>query len=560
MRASHLFFFSKPTFLSMTAFSTADASGLFVASVIVKKARNEVQIRVFPGENGQVSDELVQRFDLDALAEITSVSWFNDVEAGTKKKLKKRQAEANGLLEKEVSTGPQGLLAVVLDSSEVLVLSPYSETPLHRITELKKVQLVAGSRNPGSFWAHLPSALIEYSISSQSISTTIKVPKSSYTCIQHLAGSRELVALGGLALNFYDPGKKTLSGKIQTDGTVTALQQAGLYLYVATEANNNVEVYDLSKNNEHIGTLESAGEIAKINRISENQVAVVSASVTEIYTGLELTSTVHGAVENLFSQKSAYVAVLYDRNQPEFEAISELNKDIQIQARQKKKKTKKEASPDVTLDSVRPVEIDNLPPLELYSSLSGLLTAKKVLKTKVVRLCSSNDDEESIKETFRLFSQSDDREVLVKNLFSIVSTKVASDPLSKSLLSLWLKWILLTHGGYILKQDLLRDNLKKLQRSFEDGMTMMLRLLALQGRLHLLKSHAEFRTQVAEAEVSEEGSDDEFDADDDAAESNVEELIVYANGENDDFDSVDNIEESFAAEGSEDEFVSFDEE
>lgn len=542
----------------MTAFSTADASGQFVASVIVKKARNEVQIRVFPGENGLVSDELVQRFDLDALAKITSVSWFNDV-VGPKKKSKKRQNDSNGVSEKETASGPQGLLAVVLDSSEVWVLSPYSETPLHKITELKKVLAVAGSRKPGAFWAHSPGSLIEYSISSQSISTFIKVPKSSYTCIQHLE-SPNAVALGGLAVHLADPAKKAFSGKISTDGIVSAFQQAALYLYVAVEGSSDVNVYDLSRNNELVGTLECAGEVAKISKIGDSQVAIICSHTTQIYSGTELISTIHGSVENFFSQKSAYVAVLYDRNQPEFVVIPELQTDLHIQTKQKQQKTKKEASPDITLDSSRAVEIDNLPPLELYSGLSALLGSKKVLKSKVIRLCSSNDDEENIKETFRLFSQSDDREVLVKNLFSIVSTKVASDPLSKSLLSLWLKWILLTHGGYILKQELLRDNLKKLQRSFEDGMTMMLRLLALQGRLQLLKSHAEFRNQVAEAEVPESESEDESEAEDDAAESNVEELIVYANGENDDFDSADNVEESLGEDESEEEFVSFDEE
>lgn len=552
----------------MTAFSTADASGSFVASVILKKARNEVQIRVFPGENGQVSDDLVQRFDLDALATITSVAWFNDVVQQPKKKGKKRAAEANGSAVNTAANGPEGLLAVVLDNAEVLVLSPYSDTPVHRITELKQVFLVAGSRNSSSFWAHIPNGLIEYSISSQSISTFIKVPKTSYTCIQHLAGSKDTVAVGSLTVQFVDPAKKLFTGKIQVDGTVSAIQQAGSYLYVALEGSNTLSVYDV-KSHEHIAGLECAGEISKLNKISESQVAAISATSTEIFTGTDLTTTLQGAVENFFAQKSAYVAVLYDRNQPEFEAIAELKDHMEIQTKpSKKKKTKKESTPDVALDSTKPVEIDNLPPLELYSKLSGLITAKKVLKTKVLRLCASNDDEENIKETFRLFSQSDDRELLVKHLFSIVSLKVAADPLSKSLLSIWLKWILLTHGGYILKQDLLRDNLKKLQRSFEDGMTMMSRLLALQGRLQLLKSHAEFRSQVAEAEEqqAELDSEDEYDDEDENTladqSANVEELIVYANGENDDFDSVDNVDESFPGEEeiSDDDFLSFDEE
>lgn len=550
----------------MTAFTRANASGTLVASVILKMSRNEVHMHVFSSGNGPLGGEVVQRFDLERQASITSVSWFNDVEQ--KKKSKKRTADSNGTKNNEHS--PQGLLALVLNNSEVLVLSPYSDTPLHRITELKEVYLVAGSSTPNCFWAHTPDALIEYNISTQNISKQIKVPKMTITCIQPVsAHKKDLLAYGHSQLVLVDPARNTQIAKIQTGSPIGDIKQAKTYLYVASQGSSIINVYDLNNSSEQVATLECAGEVTKLNKLGDNQIVAFTANCTQVFTKTELVNTLQGPVENLFSQSSGYVAVVYDRNQPEFRCIAELPLLLQIQAKQSNlKKSKKTTGSDLSLNDSKAVRIENLPPLELYNKLTALITAPKILRSKVLRLCLSNDDEENIKETFRLFSQSEHRELLVKNLFTIVSLKVGADPLSKSLLSIWLKWILLTHGGYILKQELLREYLKKLQRSFEDGMTMMSRLLALQGRLQLLKAHAEFRSQVAQAEeqlaeIESEEEDDEEEENSLADQSaNVEELIVYANGENDDFDSVDVGDESIAGEdeASDDEFVSFDEE
>ncbi|KAM3124876.1 hypothetical protein CJJ07_005172 [Candidozyma auris] len=550
----------------MTAFTRANASGTLVASVISKMSRNEVHMHVFSSGNGPSGGEVVQRFDLERQASITSVSWFNDVEQ--KKKSKKRTADSNGTKNNEHS--PQGLLALVLNNSEVLVLSPYSDTPLHRITELKEVYLVAGSSTPNCFWAHTPDALIEYNISTQNISKQIKVPKMTITCIQPVsAHKKDLLAYGHSQLSLVDPARNTQTAKIQTGSPICDIKQANTYLYVASQGSSIINVYDLNNSSEQVATLECAGEVTKLNKLDDDQIVAFTANCTQVFTKTELVNTLQGPVENLFSQNSGYVAVVYDRNQPEFRCIAELPSHLQIQAKQSKsKKSKKTTGSDLSLNDSKPVRIENLPPSELYNKLTALITAPKISRSKVLRLCSSNDDEENIKETFRLFSQSEHRELLVKNLFTIVSSKVAADPSSKSSLSIWLKWILLTHGGYISKQESLREYLKKLQRSFEDGMTMMSRLLALQGRLQLLKAHAEFRSQVAQAEeqlaeIESEEEDDEEEENSLADQSaNVEESIVYANGENDDFDSVDVGDESIAGEdeASDDEFVSFDEE
>ena len=185
---------------------------------------------------------------------------------------------------------------------------------------------------------------------------------------------------------------------------------------------------------------------------------------------------------------------------------------------------------------------------ELFSQLSRLLTSEKVPKKEVLRLCSSNDNEDSIKDTIRLFSQSEKCCDLVENLFEIVSKKVASDPSRKSSLSIWLKWVLLAHGGYISKQEKLETSLALLQTSLDDGMKLMPKLLALQGRLQLLKSQAELRNKISTQTQEEESEpEDEYETFNETFNNttNIEESVVYANGENDDdFDSIEQKDEN----------------
>ncbi|KAG2735954.1 hypothetical protein G9P44_000044 [Scheffersomyces stipitis] len=68
-------------------------------------------------------------------------------------------------------------------------------------------------------------------------------------------------------------------------------------------------------------------------------------------------------------------------------------------------------------------------------------------------------------------------------------------------------------------------NLKNLQSESNNGIKSLPHLLALQGRLQLLKSQSELRSRISTLNI---------ETNDDIEDDNDNESIVYANGENDD--------------------------
>lgn len=192
----------------------------------------------------------------------------------------------------------------------------------------------------------------------------------------------------------------------------------------------------------------------------------------------------------------------------------------------------------------------NMPPSKLFSELSTQLVAEPVDSTSVLTLCRSVLDEDIVKDTIRQFAYLENYATLVEKLFEVVGTQVARDPSQKSALSVWLRWVLLAHGGHLAKQTRFAATLRTLQRSLDDGMRLMPKLLALQGRLQLLKAQAELRNAVANGEFGPSAQDAELDAQQRELDAlnettfnnttHLEESVVYANGENDDFeDAVD---------------------
>ncbi|QEL63103.1 hypothetical protein CJJ09_005297 [Candidozyma auris] len=160
---------------------------------------------------------------------------------------RRRNRKENGRQQwhKNNEHSPQGLLALVLNNSEVLVLSPYSDTPLHRITELKEVYLVAGS-------PYRPT--------------------------------KDLLAYGHSQLSLVDPARNTQTAKIQTGSPICDIKQANTYLYVASQGSSIINVYDLNNSSEQVATLECAGEVTKLNKLDDDQIVAFTANCTQVFT------------------------------------------------------------------------------------------------------------------------------------------------------------------------------------------------------------------------------------------------------------------------------------
>lgn len=180
----------------------------------------------------------------------------------------------------------------------------------------------------------------------------------------------------------------------------------------------------------------------------------------------------------------------------------------------------------------RNVVLNNVSADILKSAIEKSLSGSKYLDksaAKIIRLCSENDDESNIKAVVQDLS-----DAAVVNLFAIISDEVSSKASRTPVLALWLKWLLLAHGGTLVGAGESVERLKSLQQGLNTGLKLLPKLLALQGRLSMLKQQQHLRDAVEEDEDIENNDEAEAVEDSMIVDHSVqEESIIFANGEND---------------------------
>lgn len=159
-------------------------------------------------------------------------------------------------------------------------------------------------------------------------------------------------------------------------------------------------------------------------------------------------------------------------------------------------------------------EATNMAPPVLHRALVDALAQED--SDAVLVLCSATTDDDTIKHTVKLFHT----EALP--LFVVVADEVALDPLALLLVLLWLRWLLLLHGLALAGDPLVMEPLRRLESQLGEGMKVLKHLLALQGRLQLLKSQGSLRKLGGDSD------------DDEEPEEHDEPAVVFANGETDD--------------------------
>lgn len=569
------------------AYSKVDASGAYLANVILKNGRNEVQIYPIAQHPGPlVVENLIKRFELDLDQKVICAAWISEstgAETPSKSKRKADGADAqlsNGTLNGNGHSNghsSSSLLAVALANGNVLVFSPFKDDAAHTITCIDSCVSLTQSASSGRFWALSDSQVVsEVDIVNNTVVKQLKLGKidaevariwQSDYALRKLSGPALLVASSKVHLVDGSKTKKHVVGELAQEGSdESTLTPISSFLAVsrsvvalARELSPTLILHDLAKpGSEPVAFESKCGSISRVEFLNSTTGVIFGAEGAEVVTfngdiaSCAVLNTNHPDIffENIFyAAENGVIGVWYDGNQPRFVKLSDdINFlghyviSIDYRARTADPDV---STPDITFVASESTSINNLAPGELFSELSRLLLAEVVSKKSVIKLCSSNDLEDNIKHTIRLFSQTGDCPVLVSKLFQIISHKVASETSKKSSLSTWLKWLLLAHGGYISKQGKLADELRYLQGRLDDGMKMMPKLSALQGRLQLLKSQAELREKIKNQSVEEEkeesGGESEHETFNDTFNNttNIEELIVYMNGENDDdFDSI----------------------
>lgn len=581
-------------------FSIIDASRLYLASVISKPGRNEVQFYPLRTSSSQNETPSIRRIELHIDAQIVDVTWLNDAEqpAASPKKSAKRKADENpaenghaahqnGTTPAEHKPSAQLLLAVAFDLGEVLALSPMSDAHVGRFTCAERAVGVTRSTQENHVWVLSESAkLHEVHATSGEPGKTLNLAKTDAELLHvrttlfrpknRPQNDTDPLLLASSTLFLVDArrARKNVVAEFAGDDKPIALvlgvaSDASLAL-VARENSSTVEVFDLADSSQPPQKFECTSSlISGICGLGPDHFVVFTARGAEVFAlsgdaqkpvGQIVTSHPDIQLENMYVGADGVVGVWYDGNQPRFVAVSENAlfdgpHTVAIDARERASGDDDDEAPDITFTAVESTEIDNLPSAQLFKELSAQLTKKKVLSGAVVQLCQANDNEDNIKETVRHLSRTDQCLAMVDALFRAVSARVAEDPSRRLSLSIWLKWLLLLHGNYIARQPALGDSTRRVQQKLSESLALMAKLLALQGRLQLLKAQAELRSRVAQNDES--GDDDEAEEramdtlNDTYNTTGVEESVVYANGENDDDEFNGHVSEAVFEDGEE---------
>ncbi|ODV66681.1 hypothetical protein HYPBUDRAFT_242297 [Hyphopichia burtonii NRRL Y-1933] len=569
-----------------SVYTSVDPTGSFCANIISKKGRNEVQI--FPidktSSENIIVNALIKKFELSSDDRIRDVTWVSaertsksDSKRGTKRSKSEEKIDTN-------DTNESINLIILIESGDLLVFSPFKDEVVERISNETKLKALTGSLKQQSIVGiKEDNELLEINLSNNK-TKTYKFKKSGED-IQTLKSIKykgngstsksQYILLGSQNLFLIDTSrsKKSLVSefpKFEELKRIKNIQQSKIQndiVFVSRDDCDLIYLYNLSTPESYSTFKTSSSKIFNIQTIASNEAEALMALTED---GIEIFNidfeTQHleqkpiGLIKtdfhdsdasilfkNLFTKANEQlIGIWHDRNQPHFSIIDWLLKDIgeriiaidYSEINDLEIDNNEDDQPNILLPDQ--VEVVNISFNELSKQLSGLLIERNSNTEEIIKLCESNNDETNIKETIRSFATLPNSSLLTNNLFDILSHKISKDFTTKSSLSIWLKWLLTVQGGFISKQAEQHGNLKSLQSGLEKGMKLLPRLLALQGRLQLLKSQADLRSNMhIDDDDDDENQDDENQTFNESFANQTtlaEESIVYANGENDDFE------------------------
>ncbi|ANB12903.1 Utp5p [Sugiyamaella lignohabitans] len=181
----------------------------------------------------------------------------------------------------------------------------------------------------------------------------------------------------------------------------------------------------------------------------------------------------------------------------------------------------------------------SIPKAEFATPGSFAVILNQALRTNdraLLESCLVNRDETMVKVSVQRLDSS-----LAVTFLERLAEKLARSPSRAGQLNIWIKWVMISHGGYLVTLPNLLKTLSSLHSTVSERVTTLPRLLALQGRLELLNSQMEIRRDLlAESRRAEEDDNEE---EDEAAVEYVEEGTYIMNGE-EDFDDNDDDEDA----------------
>ncbi|KAK9457655.1 Dip2/Utp12 family-domain-containing protein [Dipodascopsis uninucleata] len=172
-------------------------------------------------------------------------------------------------------------------------------------------------------------------------------------------------------------------------------------------------------------------------------------------------------------------------------------------------------------------------------SLSTVLTqALRTNDSTLLESCFAFRDEAVIRQTIQRLDAT-----LASALLERLAEKIARTPVRAQQLVVWIRWVMIAHGGYLVGVPNLIKTLSSLHSTLSKHASSLNRLLALQGRLDMLSAQLELRKEISALAIEDENA---FDSDAEYVEGYDDEDIEnygvvlknagYIVGENDDGD------------------------
>lgn len=283
----------------------------------------------------------------------------------------------------------------------------------------------------------------------------------------------------------------------------------------------------------------------KIRYMDDNQPVTGSIEITRE----RLTNTVSAANNKLANERDPAAVVPYN----EARSIVNSGKDLQGLEVDKEEVESEEEDEGTLADRLEALEVNNKKLSDATkSTVNGKLSKdfknpgsfsvvlSQALKSNDHSLfeeCLTNRKEEAIKYSIQRLDSS-----LAVKLLERLADKIARSPSQASQLNIWLKWVMIAHGGYLVSIPNLLKTLSSLHSTLADRVAALPRLLSLQGRLEMLNSQMELRKDIyANSQVASYEDDED---EDEAAVEYIEDGAFIVDGEDNEEDDEDEEDDS----------------
>lgn len=526
-----------------------DLTDSYMAVSIHTGNRNEIQV-------WQLGQKLkISSFELDSEDQISVMTWSQLVLPLNSTKRTRSDSQKTHKLQ-------SSYLIVGLELGDILVFSPFSKDIVNKIPNDTKTISMFASNNEEFYTLDLLSQIKKFPILGNKATNSFAFTddKAVKLIFQHL-GDDDLIVTSN-SLHILEP---TNDGYLESSlrlpvprghtSQINCVIQSTLdtdLIATSRDSDNTIHIY-LKKQN--ISILKSSSSITSLKFIILNEreylALFLQDGAIEIFQDFStkrlktdevspfIAITSDTTLENIFvNEQNDLLCVWFqdmktnfskiDISLPKFHIETIKQNGAQDKPVVEDDEDEDEDSEPKTSENEESNQFIVLTSDELYSLLAPLIDNDD---TKLIEICNANNSDINIKQTMLKNITLDQSIVLFKTL----ALRISEQPSDSSNLSKWLKYLLLIHGNNVIKSDENVAFLKLIRASLLESTKHLPNLVALQGRLLLLKSQLQLRNELESLDLEE--SDEESDIDvEEEEQDNVNdpnEPSFYVNGEGD---------------------------